>query len=247
MTATATTTATFKNLSYLQGEIQHLMQEETQPVPETPHQKSHHKGTPEVYILRDWKEYLGESFLIMFSVILALVLTEYFSGLHEKKDTKELLENIKTELIHNKQAEQEQYTYQKNILKAIDSALNNPALQQKILSNGVLHLEYIAPEGAVNRDLSSVAWEIAKSHNIMTKASLKLITRLTDIYAQQARIDKVEEKVGSVLLSWESRRPENIRTTLLLLRDNYKGWAFDRAPSLLAKYDVAIKMLGEEK
>lgn len=223
------------------------MQEEQQSAPETHDKKSHHKGTPEVYILRDWKEYLGESFLIIFSVILALVLTEYFSNLHEKKDTKELLDNIKAELIHNKQAEQEQYAYQKNILKAIDSALNNPALQQKILSNGVLHLDYIAPEGVVNRDLSSVAWEIAKSHSIMNKVNLKLVSQLTDIYANQARIDKVEEKVAGVLLSWESRKPENIRTTLLLLRDNYKGWAFDRAPSLIAKYDVAIKMLDEEK
>lgn len=223
------------------------MQEEAQPVPETPPKKVHHKGTPEVYILRDWKEYLGESFLIIFSVLLALVLTEYFNDLHEKRDTKELLEKIKAELIHNKQYEQEQYTYQKNALKAIDSALNSPALQQKILSNGVLHLEYIAPEGVVNRDLSSVAWEIAKGHNIMNKVNFKLVARLTDIYANQARIDKVEEKVAGVLLSWESRKPENIRTTLLLLRDNYKGWAFDRAPSLMAKYDVAIKMLDEKK
>jgi hypothetical protein len=223
------------------------MQDEVQPVPETPHKKSHRKDNPEVYILRDWKEYLGESFLIMFSVILALGLTEYFNNLHEKKDTKELLENIKTELVHNKQAEQEQYAYQKNVLKAIDSALNSPAFQQKILSNGVFHLEYIAPDGVVNGDLSSVAWEIAKAHNITTKVSFKQIAKLTDIYANQARIDKVEEKVANVLLSWESRKPENMRETLILLRDNYKGWAFDRAPSLIAKYDDTIKMLDEEK
>ena len=223
------------------------MQEEVQPVPETPPKKQHHKGTPEVYILRDWKEYLGESFLIIFSVILALVLTEYFSNLHEKKETKEVLDNVKAELIHNKQFELEQYAYQKNTLNAIDSALKSPALQQKILSNGVLHLEYIAPEGVVNRDLNSVAWEIAKSHNISAKVSFKLMAKLTDIYANQARIDKVEEKVANVLLSWESRKPENIRETLILLRDNYKGWAFDRAPSLIAKYDEAIKMLDEEK
>ena len=106
---------------------------------------------------------------------------------------------------------------------------------------------YIAPEGVVNRDLSTVAWEIAKSHNITTKVDFKLVAKLTDIYANQARIDKVEEKVAGVLLSWESRKPENIRTTLLLLRDNYKGWAFDRAPSLIAKYDDAIKLADQEK
>jgi hypothetical protein len=30
---------------------------------------------PHVYVLRDWKEYLGESALIIFSVLLALILT----------------------------------------------------------------------------------------------------------------------------------------------------------------------------
>jgi hypothetical protein len=69
---------------------------------------------------------------------------------------------------------------------------------------------------------------------------------LTDIYDNQARIDKVEEKVAEVLLSRESRKPENIHTTLVLTRDNYKAWAFDRAPSLIAKYDASIKLLDKE-
>jgi hypothetical protein len=205
-----------------------------------------HRKKPEVYILRDWKEYLGESMLIIFSVLLALVLTEYFNKLHDKTETKELLDNVRAELIRNKQLELQQYTYQKNILKAIDSALKTPSFQKKILSNGEFHLNYIAPEGVVNRDLGEVAWEVAKSHNITSKVSFRLISKLTNIYANQARIDKVEEKVATVLLSWESRKGENIRETLILLRDNYKGWAFDRAPMLIARYDQAIKMLDEE-
>ena len=68
--------------------------------------KTHRKkDKPEVYVLRDIKEYLGESVLIIFSVLLALVLTEYFNGLHEKNETKELLKNIKEELVKNKKAE----------------------------------------------------------------------------------------------------------------------------------------------
>jgi hypothetical protein len=31
------------------------------------------------------------------------------------------------------------------------------------------------------------------------------------------------------------------------LRDNYKGWAFDRAKHLIQLYDDTIKLLGEEK
>jgi len=216
---------------------------EEKPVHSKKSQTAAHKPKPEVYILRDWKEYIGESGLIVFSVLLALVLTEYFNNLHEKRDTRELLNNIRTELVRNKQAEQEQYVYQQNILKTIDSALKNPAFMQKIVSDDEFHWKYIIPEGVVNRDLSTVAWEVAKGHNITTKASFELISKLTDIYANQARIDKVEEKVATVLLSWESRKTANIHETLILLRDNYKGWAFDRAPGLLTKYDEAIKML----
>ncbi|MFB9843350.1 hypothetical protein [Mucilaginibacter ginsenosidivorans] len=206
--------------------------------------KPHHKkDKPEVYVLRDIKEYLGESVLIIFSVLLALFLTEYFNGLHEKNETKELLKNIKEELIKNKKAEEEQYTYQKMVLKNIDSALNNKQFQHQIIANDEFHLNLIAPAGIQYRDLSTVAWEVAKSKDIISKADFGLITKLTDIYAQQARIDKLEDKIADVFLRYESRRPENVHASLVLMRDNYKGWAFDRAPSLIAKYEDAIKMM----
>jgi hypothetical protein len=44
-----------------------------------------------VYTIRDWKEYMGESLLIIFSVLLALILTEYFNHLHDKENTKTML------------------------------------------------------------------------------------------------------------------------------------------------------------
>jgi len=199
-----------------------------------------------VYVLRDIREYLGESVLIIFSVLLALGLSEYFNSLHDKKNTRELLQNIKTELIRNKQSAQDQYVYEKSILNRIDSALKTPSFAQKIVVNDEFHLGYLAPLGVVNRDLSSVAWEVAKSNNITGKASFDLISKLTDIYANQARIDKLEEKVAAVLLSPESRKTINIHETLTLLGDNYHGWAYDRAPSLIKKYDEAIKAIDKQ-
>lgn len=218
--------------------------EEKVPVPHQQHPKT---DKPQVYILRDIKEYLGESVLIIFSVLLALGLTEYFNNLHEQKNTRELLQNIKTELIRNKQAAHDQYVYEKGILNRIDSAFKTPTFQQKIVTNDEFHLNYLAPLGVVNRDLSSVAWEVAKSNNITTKANFDLISKLTDIYANQARIDKLEEKVANVLLSPESRKAANIHQTLILLRDNYIGWAYERAPSLIKKYDEAIKAIDKQE
>ncbi|TMI86289.1 MAG: hypothetical protein E6H06_21165 [Bacteroidetes bacterium] len=60
------------------------------------------KERPEVIIIRGWKEYAGESLLIIFSVILALILTEVFNKLHEEQQTKEVLHQLREELIANK-------------------------------------------------------------------------------------------------------------------------------------------------
>jgi len=201
---------------------------------------------PEVYVLRGWKEYVGESLLIIFSVLLALILTEYFNYLHEKKDTNELISNVRNELITNRKLEGEQYAYQLKVLKSIDSALANPEMQKKIVSNGEFHLNYIAPAGILYRFFDDAAWEVAKSHNISSKVDIQTIYMLTHIYADQERVMKVEDEVAKVIFSPESRKQENIRTTLILIRDSYKGWAVDRASGLLYQYDQAIKTLASE-
>jgi hypothetical protein len=49
-----------------------------------------------------------------------------------------------------------------------------------------------------------------------------------------------------VLLRYESRNSNNARETLILIRDNYKGWAFDRAPALIKQYEEAIKAIDKQ-
>jgi hypothetical protein len=224
------------------------MEEEITPVAESqdlPKPTADQK--PQVYILRDWKEYAGESFLIIFSVLLALVLTEYINNLHEKNETKELLRNVRNELMANKKAETEQYAYHLQVLKSIDSALVNVDLQKKIVSNDEFHLKYIAPQGVMYRYLDDIAWEVAKNHNISAKVSFPTVKMLTYIYQDQARIMKAEDEIAKVFLSRDAGKVENAHATLILIKNNYKGWAVDRAPGLLKQYDKAIKVLGEEE
>jgi hypothetical protein len=201
---------------------------------------------PEVYILRDWKEYAGESFLIIFSVLLALILTEFINNLHEKNETRDMLVNIRKELKVNRMLEKEQYAYHQQVLRSIDSALASPELQKKIVSNDEFHLQYIAPHGVLYRYLDDVAWEVAKSHNISSKVDIRTMYLLTYIYQDQARIMKVEDEVAKVFLSREAGKVENAHATLILIKNNYRGWAVDRAPGLLKQYDNAIRLLGDE-
>ena len=198
---------------------------------------------PEVITIRNWREYLGESLLIVFSVVLALVLTEWFAKLHEQGQTRQVLRQLREELINNRKAEQQQYRYHLAVLRNIDSALNHPTFAQKFMNNGVLDLTTIAPQGVMSRDLNDVAWQLAKQNNVVSKIDLHTYSLLTDIYDNQQRIIKAEDEIGKILLSWESRKPENLRTTLTLVKDNYHAWAVDRAPALIEEYGHAIDEL----
>lgn len=214
------------------------------PLPQ-PVRKFPRHELPEVVTVRTWKEYVGESILIIFSVVLALILTEIFNKIHDDRNTSEILHQLKQELIENKTNEEEQYHYHLQVLKNIDSALNNPEFANQFINNGKIDLNVLAPKGVMSQDLNSVAWEVAKQKDAFSKIGLTTYSLLTNIYNNQQRITNSEDKIGALLLSWESRKPENLITTLILLHDNYHGWDVDRAPRLLQLYQQAIDRLGE--
>ena len=128
-------------------------------------------------------------------------------------------------------------------MKRIDSALHNLAYAEQFISNGEVHINVIVDSGVLRHDLNDVAWQIAKQNNVFSKIDFSTYSLLNDIYDNQERISKAEEKIGDLLLSWESRKPENLRTTLILMRDNYFAWEIERAPKLLNFYQKAIDIL----
>jgi hypothetical protein len=193
-----------------------------------------------VYPVRDWKEYLGESFLIVFSVLLALALTEYINKMHDRENTKSIMISIVDELNRNKVAISEMQKYNLFVLARIDSVLTDKKKQKKFISKGEIHLDMIAPEGVLYRYLEDEAWTVAKSNNIMSRIDIEAITLLTRVYGDQDRINKMEGEVAKIILDRQSRETERIRTTLILIRDNYHAWAVDRIPGLLAEIDAAI-------
>jgi hypothetical protein len=193
-----------------------------------------------VYPIRDWKEYLGESFLIVFSVFLALFLTEHINKLHEKENTKILLRGISAELNHNKKAIQEMQAYDSMVFEKIDSALADKKIQKKLVSKDEFHLEVIAPQGILYRFLRKDAWSVAINNNIASKIDIETLSILTRVYDYQDRIMKVEDEVAKIIFDRASRDPKQAHKTLILIKDNYRGWAVDRIPGLLSQIDSAI-------
>ncbi|HNP24157.1 MAG TPA: hypothetical protein PKM63_12910 [Panacibacter sp.] len=205
--------------------------------------KKHH---PVVVVARDWKEYLGECLLIVFSVALAIGITEYLTGLHEKKQASEILHQLKEELISNKEAAKEQYAYHQQVFKLIDSAKSNPAFANKFLdSANNIHLNMIMPKGALLNDLNDVAWQEAKQNNIFSAIDLSTYSLITDIYNNQERVLHLEPNLAELLLSYQSRDAKNIQTTLTLIHDVLFAWVVERTPRLITQYKEAIDKLSK--
>jgi hypothetical protein len=200
----------------------------------------------EVIVRRGFKDYVVESLLIVFSVLLALFLTELFNKFHEQQHTRDIIQGLKEELSENYRMEKEQYAYHTQIVLRIDSALVDTVKQKKFIVNGVIQLDKLIPQGVLLHDLNDIAWQVAKENNIISKIDLKTYGLLADIYANQERIKNTEPEIANVLLSRESRTAVSNRITLILLKDNYIGWAIGRAPQLIEKYRKALEELSKE-
>jgi hypothetical protein len=198
------------------------------------------KSKSYVYTLRDWKEYLGESLLIIFSVLFALILTEYFNNIHDKEKTRTTLKNIVSELKHNKKAIEEMKLYNTQVLRNIDSLLTNKNLQNQLISNDEFKLSLIAPQGILYRYLDDEAWTIAKNNNVISKVDVETVALLTKVYEDQAKMMKVEDEVAKVIFDRASRDTRQVHTTLILIRDLYHGWAVDRTNGVLQQIDSTI-------
>jgi len=216
--------------------------DENMPSPTGKKNKKHH---PVVTVERGWKEYAGECILIVFSVILALGLTEYFTKLHEKRQAKEILHQLREELISNKKFAEEQYAYHLQVFKNIDSAKSHPAYAHQFLDSGKLHFSVLMPQGALLHDMNEVAWQEAKQNNIFEYLDISTYRLLTDIYDNQERFLNLEPSLANLLISYQSRNEENLQTTLTLIHDILFAWIVERTPRLIKLYQQAIDELNK--
>src|SRR5262249_52863321 len=149
--------------------------------------------------------------LIIFSVLLALILTELINQWHDSRETSQLIHDIRNELNENRSKEREQLTYQQKVLSNIDSALTTIPFQDQIVSNGEFNLKLIAPDGLLHRYLTDIAWQIAKQKNIESRIELQDLSLLTHIYQEQERVMRSEDELAKVLFDRASRNPANTR------------------------------------
>ncbi|EMR02094.1 hypothetical protein [Cesiribacter andamanensis] len=166
-----------------------------------------------------WLKLAIESLLIVFSVLLALFLNNYWASKQEAERTEVVLHSIREELRANKaiveewqknhQAVLENIAYYRPRTQAYDSLVHQHQFQF-----GLLFTETLVPN-----IVRSTAWETAKTTGMVQHFDLELATALSDVYdLQRLGPMRTIEKLTDLVNERQTHQREHVPQTLVLFQ-----------------------------
>lgn len=162
---------------------------------------------------------LFESGLIVFSVLLALFLSEMHSQVKKDQEKVRALQLIKAELTANKALLEQWQPYHQQVLSKVESAINNPPE----FSQSNKQREFILnqmPNGLVQDMLRNSAWDALKQSGISSNMHIETVSLLSTLYRLQAlSIEATLARLGDIFYTRESVRKEHLLETLYLMRN----------------------------
>lgn len=162
---------------------------------------------------------LFESGLIVFSVLLALFLSEMHSQVKKDQERVRALQLIKAELTANKVLLEQWQPYHREILKRVELAISSPSLSVEIAEqrNFILTL---MPNGLVQEMLRNAAWDALKQSGISSNMQIETISSLAALYNLQAvSIEATLFRLSDIFYTRESVGKGNLEETLYLMRN----------------------------
>lgn len=165
----------------------------------------------------------AESFLIILSVLLALLLNEYRMNLREQKLKDAALTSVRNELRDNLATLEKWRPYHIEVLQNVQAAIQNPAIQDSMVSPHHINYWYIMPKGVVQSIINSTAWEILKGVNARTHIDFDTMLTLSNLYNIQAMgVQATVDVILQTMSSREALQAERLQETLMLFRSSYR-------------------------
>ena len=87
--------------------------------------------------------------MIVFSILLALILNEVRNTWMEKRQTKQILHNVKKEITGNQKIMEKLVTYHTSVVQTVEKALENDSSQAQLSDNKGFNFFMLAPEGII--------------------------------------------------------------------------------------------------
>jgi len=191
------------------------------------------------------KENITQFFLIVFSVVLGLYLSERIEDRKEKQEAKDLLTTINSEVKDNTQLLEYWYPYHQEIYNNLDSLADDDAFIKDFINDKNIVFERLFTRSTfMGRRPANDAWEIAKSHPLIVKIDYDKYTILSRIYNQQFVTYESAEKMFELLFgSKDVNTEENAKANLDILSDRIKEFVA-REKRLLSYYKDGQEILG---
>lgn len=191
-------------------------------------------------------KYLLQVFLIVFSVVLGLYLSERIEDRKNARDAKQLLSKIKSELNANKKLLDQWVPYHGEIVNTIDSLSNDEKFINNFINDKSAIYEAFS-RGTIMSDMpSNDAWDIAKSHPLIVNIDYDILLGLSKIFNQQKFTYESIPNLIDLMLSTEFNSKETARPNLKLFRDKLEE-VYGRELQLVNYYNETEQILKFQK
>lgn len=192
------------------------------------------------------KKYLGEGFLIVFSVLFALFINKTFEDYKTKQRKDIALESIKKEILRNQAIVINWREKHLAISNRISDIIEN---KDGVVRHEMEHQDYFNLSVLTNNKsfidslVTNTAWESAKTTGIISEFDYETIQVLTQVYDLQKIItERSIMTIMDYLYEAESLNMENLDQTLKLFQLRF--WDLTgQEKSMLYLYQKAIDEL----
>ncbi|MEM9328459.1 MAG: hypothetical protein AAGA85_22515 [Bacteroidota bacterium] len=159
--------------------------------------------------------YIVQLFLIVFSVVLGIFLSERIEESKEQKEAMQLLSRITSEVRENQKLLQEWSPYHAEIAQSLDSlSINEQFIEHFIDDKSALYEAVLTRGTFMGRMPSSDAWDIAKAHPLIVNFDYDQLLILSKIYNQQQSTFEPTDQLIEMFFSPDFNSSEKARPNL---------------------------------
>ena len=196
----------------------------------------------------DFRHLLIEALLIVFTVLLALALSEWRSSIKAEDTKQAVLNNIIREIKSNKEDLESKMEYHQEMSKKIGSYLGSDSLWSTLnYSTGIEAMIQILEKGLLNPNLQSGAWRSAELSGIVNSFDFETILILSTVYqVQHEGPESTWKAMAGHFTNPFAYEPKNAKLFGEIMKLGF-GELYSQERSLVYSYQNALDALKEAK
>lgn len=195
----------------------------------------------------DFRHIFIEGILIVFTVLLALTLSEWRSSVKEDKTRETVINNIISEIEDNKADLETKMEYHKAMAGKLNSYLSSDSLWNSLRYNsGMEAVLQILEKGIWNPKLQSGAWRSAELSGIVNTFDYETLYILSNVYSvQEEGPDTTWKQLARLFADPSSYDPSSAKRLARMLSLGFAE-LYSQERSLIYSYSQALEHLSKE-